>query len=202
MTKESKPILKTGTIKKIKSLEVGTVFNNYKEMCEILKMDIKNGGTSKKAQLKELKRYVTLEKVGRTFTVKEVFKRAKPREDLKALQENLDILIKHYIYKELQNTESVRINEDNGKIVKYVALSKSKLARNLGLINENNYNLLKYNTEEYKQLMKDLYNIELHDEAIEDFIICEDSKQYKRLEKAANDLRNQRLVDIGSGRGN
>lgn len=201
MTKESKPILKTGTIKKIKSLDVGTVFNNYKEMCEILKMDIKNGGTSKKAQLKELERYVTLEKVGRTFTVKEVFKRAKPREDFKALQENLDILIKHYIYRELQNTESVRINEDNGKIVKYVALSKSKLARNLGLINENNYNLLKYNTEEYKQLMKDLYNIELHDEAIEDFIICEDSKQYKRLEKAANDLRNQRLVDIGSGRG-
>ena len=50
--------------------------------------------------------------------------------------------------------------------------------------------------------MKDLYNIELQDEAIEDFIICEDSKQYKRLEKAANDLRNQRLVDIGSGRGN
>ena len=194
--------LKTGVVKKLKALKVGTVFKNYKELCETIGVEAK-GGKGKEYQLKEIGRYCKLEKAekGNSYTVIEVYQRALPREDRKALQENLDVLLKNYIYQEFKDGTNVVTEVINGKEVKYVILTKSKIAKRFGLINESNYQLLKYHTEEYKELMRDKYNIDLHDETIEEFILGEDNKQRDRVRYAINGLRDQRLVDIGEGKG-
>lgn len=52
-------------------VEEGTIFSNYKDMCNKLDLEIK-GGRSKEFQLKELERYFTLEKRGNSLVVTSV----------------------------------------------------------------------------------------------------------------------------------
>ncbi|MEG2056807.1 MAG: hypothetical protein RRZ84_02715 [Romboutsia sp.] len=57
---------------KTQNLTVGQVLKNYKELCSVL--DIKaEAGNSKKAQLKELNRYVNYHKEGNKFIIDEIY---------------------------------------------------------------------------------------------------------------------------------
>ena len=57
---------------KVDNLEVGQVVKNYKELCTLLELDVK-AGNSRKAQIKELERFIDYEKKGHSFIVKEIY---------------------------------------------------------------------------------------------------------------------------------
>ena len=57
---------------KIENLSVNQRIKNYKELCNILGIEIKSGNT-KKAQFKELERFVRYEKHGNSFLIKEIY---------------------------------------------------------------------------------------------------------------------------------
>ena len=50
----------------ISNLKIGMVIKNYKELCKVLEIEVKEGN-SKKAQLKELEEVVTYHKKGNKF---------------------------------------------------------------------------------------------------------------------------------------
>ena len=52
---------------KLENLEVGMKIKNYKKLCELLEEPEKNGGSSKRAQLKTWERYVSFERQGNAF---------------------------------------------------------------------------------------------------------------------------------------
>lgn len=56
---------------KIQNLYQGQVLKNYKELCAILDINVE-AGNSKKAQLKELERYVSYHKEGNKFIIDEI----------------------------------------------------------------------------------------------------------------------------------
>lgn len=54
------------------NLTEGMILNSYRELCKVLNVDIK-GGNSKMSQMKEIERYVRLEKEGYKFIVMEIY---------------------------------------------------------------------------------------------------------------------------------
>ena len=67
---------------KIENLKVGQVLKNYKVLCEALGIEVKSGNT-KKAQIKDLERYLTYTKDKNSFVITEIFKTPKPKEENK-----------------------------------------------------------------------------------------------------------------------
>ena len=59
-------------ISKVNELKVGPTFKNYKELVAFFDEEVKNGGTSKKAQLENFKRYFDYEKQGHKFVITEI----------------------------------------------------------------------------------------------------------------------------------
>ncbi|VYU68135.1 hypothetical protein [Clostridium butyricum] len=65
---------------KIENLTEGLVLKNYKELCSVLDMPVRDG-KSKKLQLQDLARFVELTKEGHKFIVKEIFDVPIEKED-------------------------------------------------------------------------------------------------------------------------
>lgn len=129
---------------KVDSLEVGQVVKNYKELCQLLEVEPKKGGDSKKAQLKEIERYVNFNKQGYKFIVKEIY--TEPLQIIdgrlfssKAAQyiDDLELLLINFL---LYNKGDITI-------------SKSGLYTALKMVNSN-YN--KYNGNKRPLLAKDM----------------------------------------------
>ena len=56
---------------KLENLEVGMKIKNYKKLCELMEEPEKSGA-SKRAQVSEWERYVSFERQGNAFIVKEI----------------------------------------------------------------------------------------------------------------------------------
>lgn len=69
---------------KIEKLTEGMLIKNYKELCALLDLPVRNG-KSKRLQLEDLARFVQLEKQGNKFLVKEIYEMAKPKIDKRTL---------------------------------------------------------------------------------------------------------------------
>lgn len=72
---------------KIENLKVGMVIKNYKELCKLLEIEEK-GGSSKKAQMKELNRYCKFIKKGYKFKITKIYDEPLPKEDNRSLNPN------------------------------------------------------------------------------------------------------------------
>lgn len=66
---------------KIESLFEGLIIKNYKELCSILEIKVE-AGNSKKAQLKELERFIKYHKEGNKFIIDEVYNENSIREKM------------------------------------------------------------------------------------------------------------------------
>lgn len=62
------------------NLKSGDIINDYKELCTLVKEEIK-GGNSKKLQLKEFERYFQYEKHGRKFLILDIYDTPLPKND-------------------------------------------------------------------------------------------------------------------------
>ena len=66
---------------RVENLHEGQIIKNYKELCELLEIESKNGGESKKSQLKDIERYIKYEKQGQKFIIIEIYDEPKEKID-------------------------------------------------------------------------------------------------------------------------
>jgi hypothetical protein len=64
----------------LSKIEKGMKIKNYKALCELIGENITNGN-SKKAQMKNIERYLELEKEGHSFHIKDVYKKVDKKVD-------------------------------------------------------------------------------------------------------------------------
>ena len=68
----------------IKNITEGLIIKNYKELCSLLEIE-PTTSNSKKAQFKELERYINCEKQGQKFIVKEIYNDIKEKVDMRSI---------------------------------------------------------------------------------------------------------------------
>jgi hypothetical protein len=66
----------------IDNLKEGMIIKNYKELCKVLEIE-PTTSNSKKAQFKELERYINYEKQGQKIIVKEIYQDVKEKVDMR-----------------------------------------------------------------------------------------------------------------------
>lgn len=162
-------------------LYVGMVIKNYKELCMLLEIEVLTSN-SKKAQLKEIERYVLLEKIGHKFIVKEIYKDIKPKiENRGGANNNIDY-IKHIevlILDMLFNDYNLKKGE--------IFLSKNKLLLGLQMININ-YAYCK------DRIPKLSTHLNIKKILIEEFYNKTEGMLIGNIEKALNNLRMKSLA--------
>lgn len=119
---------------RIDKLKKGMIIKNYKELCKLLEIEEK-GGSSKKAQFKEMARFFRHKKIGYKFKIMEIYKEplpivdgrsrgnnTKPQPQLKVPQEHFKsigvyaIVLNHQIYiGSTTNGFRTRFNQHNSK---------------------------------------------------------------------------------------
>lgn len=130
----------------------GLIVKNYKEMCNLLGEEVRNG-CSKKSQLKEWERYFKYHKNGNKFIIDEIFE--KPVNNM--IKENLI----------MKNINNGKFSKEIYPIVKNFVckhdieyISKGKLLKELGLINTN-YEQAYSNPKNFIKILKTQYNIDI-----------------------------------------
>ena len=158
-------------------LQVGQVIKNYKELCALLGAEFKQGGDSRKAQLKEFARYFDWEKSGQKFLITDIYDTPLPKEDGRnkgKYVKCIEIILLNYLSKQKGYTYT---------------LSKKKWWELLGMVNR------KYDNVSQEELLE-----------IDPIITKFEIRQYyqrcnKKLEEilfsALRSLSSRKLIDWG-----
>lgn len=162
-----------------KVLEVGMV-KKYKELCQLLQQEVKTSD-SKKAQVKEWKRYFDFEYVNRKFIITEIYDEPLPKEDGRSRGNNSTYL---------KHIELLILNYLNNSTGNEASLTIKSILIMLGMINTN------YLNDQWKLEEKFISNgNDLTDFHINHFY----QRSYKKLNRilfdALKSLKNQRLID-------
>lgn len=159
------------------NLKVGQVVKNYKELCALLEEEFKQGGDSRKAQLKEFARYFEWEKSGQKFLITDIYDTPLPKEDGRnkgKYVKCIEIILLNYLSKQKGYTYT---------------LSKKKWWELLGMVNR------KYDNVSQEELLE-----------IDPVITKFEIRQYyqrcnKKLEEilfsALRSLSSRKLIDWG-----
>ena len=158
-------------------LQVGQTVKNYKELCALLGEEFKQGGDSRKAQLKEFARYFEWEKSGQKFLITDIYDTPLPKEDGRnkgKYVKCIEIILLNYLSKQKGYTYT---------------LSKKKWWELLGMVNR------KYDNVSQEELLE-----------IDPVITKFEIRQYyqrcnKKLEEilfsALRSLSSRKLIDWG-----
>ena len=159
------------------NLQIGQVVKNYKELCALLGEEFKQGGDSRKAQLKEFARYFEWEKSGQKFLITDIYDTPLPKEDGRnkgKYVKCIEIILLNYLSKQKGYTYT---------------LSKKKWWELLGMVNR------KYDNVSQEELLE-----------IDPVITKFEIRQYyqrcnKKLEEilfsALRSLSSRKLIDWG-----
>ena len=133
------------------TLSVGQVFKNYKELCSALQIEVRDG-KSKRLQMEEVERFISLDKQGHKFIITEIH----PTPIPKNIKENK----RNSKYKELieyqfiEGLYELTRNNENKNII--IICTFKELAYNLSMINDrfksyinDNDDSLLFNQKEY-----------------------------------------------------
>lgn len=151
---------------------------NYKELCALLEIDSCTGGNVKKAQLKEIARYISYVKQGHKFIVNEVYKIPLPPDNnITKYIPIIEKLILHIII----------TNAQEGILY----INKSKLYEMLKMIN-NRYTSMKY----HKMQISKKYDIDK--EIVTDFYNTSDDLLERNVEQALKSLERQSLIKFNT----
>ena len=159
------------------NLQIGQIVKNYKELCALLGEEFKQGGDSRKAQLKEFARYFEWEKSGQKFLITDIYDTPLPKEDGRnkgKYVKCIEIILLNYLSKQKGYTYT---------------LSKKKWWELLGMVNR------KYDNVSQEELLE-----------IDPVITKFEIRQYyqrcnKKLEEilfsALRSLSSRKLIDWG-----
>lgn len=168
------------------------IVKNYKIMCELLKEPEKEGN-SKRAQMKEWKRYFDFEREGQKYIIKEIYDIPLPKGHYSNPMDIInEYLICLYIKEEIKNPK----NKDKG-----VTCAKIKLAQFVGYINDKFQEHQKSRNKLLHEIIGEDQVIKLNQEEYYNKLnivndVYEDipNKYKSRLEKAINSLVNKKLI--------
>lgn len=159
----------------IAKLKEGQVFRNYRVMCEELEMEIKTSN-SKKAQIKELERFCSIQKVGHSLTIIEVYEKPK---------ETIDSRGKSTVYGELMQLLISDFLIENKRTT--TLITRNNLLKNIHVIN-NNYTYGSRNVAQLSEFMN------IDSRVIYDFYNTSSSNFKSAFETALKNLRSQALI--------
>lgn len=158
----------------ISKIVENTFAKNYKDLC-LLIGDQEKGGNAKKAHMKEIERYLKLEKQGYGFWIREKY-----TEPLEKTHNNETIYI---INIENLILDLLSQDENNGQLF----LSKNKLLHELNMINSN-YSFCYSRIEKLSAFMK------IEESNIEEFYSSAGDMMKRNIEAALNKLRKKALI--------
>lgn len=160
------------------TLVIGMIIKNYKELCAILKEEVKTG-KAKQLQLKNWKRYFDWEKDGQKFIIVDIYDTPLPKEDLRRKGNNS--IYKNYI--ELILLQYLSKQEGYRK-----TFTKRNWLELLGMINS------KYGKEPKMKLKQLDYCI--NDQEITLFYIRSNKKLERVLHDALSNLQREKLIIV------
>lgn len=159
-------------------LKEGMVIKNYKELCLLLRIDVKSG-SSKKSQISELERFVGFHKEGNKFVIDEIYETPRLKRDGRILGGNskytsdFEIIITALLYE--------NINEDK------VIMSRGQLYKAMSLVNDD--------YSKGKQLIHSLSKeLEMKEEYIYEFYNNSGNKLRSILESNLRSCRSSALL--------
>jgi len=160
---------------KIEKLYAGQTFKNYKELCNEMGWEVKNGKNPKEAQFKELSRYCIFHKMGHKFHIEEVYDTPLPKVDNRG---------KNSIY---GNLIQLLITDLLARCKGHVSISRSRLMFSIGMVN--------CNYSECRELVQKLANYtEIDEKIIYDFYNTSTSSFKSLIETALNSLMDKRVI--------
>lgn len=160
---------------KVQNLRKGQILKNYGELCEVLEVKRKTGN-SKKAQMKELQRYVDLEKKGYKLIIKEKYNKPKRKIETRGGANNT--------VGYLENIEKLILDllvKDGNKGT--VFISKSQLLLALDMINRNYSSCKQRKTKLAKYMNIDQSNVDEWYESTNGMLERNINSALNRLEK-------------------
>lgn len=135
----------------VKELSAGQEFKSYYDLCASLKIN-PTTGNAKKSQMKEIDRFMLLEREGNKFIIKEIYDKPKPKEEKpNARNSKYKQVIEYLITQQLYNLAK---DSKNGKAD--IACWFNGIGYNLSMINEKFVPCSGYTaTEELKKWLED-----------------------------------------------
>lgn len=166
---------------KIENLKAGMIVKNYKELCNLLEVPIRDG-KSKRLQLQDMERYFKYHKIGNKFVVDEVFDVANAKIDKR--KDPSKISNNSMYSKDIQALiiDILAQSKDNS-----VYLSTNAFLRKLDMVNDN-YSVGRKFIPRLSELT------EVPQEYCYDFYYETNIKLRDKLETALNGLRKRALV--------
>ena len=104
-------------MQKVRQLETGTIFKNYRALCEFFEVEPKQGGNARKAQLAEFERYFSYDKQGNKFVITaihEIPTEKKLQGKDATVGKELDALLTTALITELTNEYRHEDDKNNG----------------------------------------------------------------------------------------
>lgn len=165
---------------KIENLKENMLIKNYKELCNIL--EIKNtAGEAKMIQLKEVERFIKLEKQGNKFLIKEIYQEPLKKIDLRENNKGGNNNVYTDDFREIMLFLIYSTNQDT------FLFSKTKLIKTLELVNQN-YFKYKLNVSE----LKDTLNIQ--EDVLYDFYDTTQIKLDSLIRRNLQKMRSEALL--------
>ena len=161
-----------------KQIEPGELIT-YKEVCERLNIPYYTGGDQKKAQLKELERYIEFEPVNRKWLILDIYTSPLDKE-VRAVPKN-SIYVKY--------VECVLLNHLSKQPGNEIYIIKNRLWLLLGMIN-NNYNIYIDNYENLEESNELMTFFEVNN-----FYQRSNSYLSKIVESSLNSLKRRYLIE-------
>lgn len=163
----------------VQNLEEGQIIKNYPELCKILGIP-KKTSNSKKAQLKELKRFVKFRQSGHSFIIDEIYSHPKDKIDRRGKKsiygDMIQLLVMDYL---------INIKKPS------VTITRNMLLEYMKMINFN-YNYCSSNIPALSKYA------EIDEEIIYDFFTTSKTSFKFVIENALNNLRDRSLITWNS----
>ena len=164
----------------LQSICEGLIAKNYKEMCGLLDEPIKSG-KSKVLQMEDWKRYFDFEKQGHKIIINKIYEDVIEKVDSKT-------------NKILSNVKSGKYSKDVFPMVKNFVgkhdieyISKSKLLKELGLINQN-YTMAYLYPKEFTKYINAKYNQDISEDCINTIVNSLYTVSHDKIHNAFNNL--------------
>ena len=162
------------------SLTVGQTIKNYKKLCFIFQMK-PTTGTAKIAQLKTISQYLSFEKIGHSFFIKEIYPVEKTRQDKRSYGNHsiylpyIEQLLTFYLQK---NNNSLQV-------------SKTELLDKFGMITGQFSDLL-YNRTSFEQISQNIPNVTEKD--VQKFSMYIISRMYAILNRSIKNMIDRNII--------
>lgn len=165
-------------------LFIGMEIKNYAAMCGLLGEEQKNGGTSKKAQEKEWRRYFDWTRAGHKYIILDIYEHPLPRDDGRKNGNRA-------IYVRLVETVLASFLSTCSGHTK--TLTRGKWQEILGMVNERYYKYNRFNEKPFLELRG--VNPEFTEWEIKHFYYRSWRKLNEILRNALNSLRSRALIE-------